>query len=64
MIQETPRLLLRLWHMGDAEAIYRYASGPAVGYLAGWAVHKSVAESIDVIKTSFQNYTTPFGGVC
>ena len=46
---ETNRLLLRRWHEADAEALYRYASDPAVGPAAGWPPHRSVAESRELI---------------
>ncbi len=48
---ETPRLLLRPWTEADAEALYKYASDPAVGPAAGWEVHTSVEESREIIRT-------------
>ena len=50
---ETERLLLRRWDESDAEDLYRYASDPAIGPIAGWPAHKSVDESRDVIKNFF-----------
>lgn len=50
---ETGRLLLRPWEEADAAALYKYASDPRVGPVAGWPPHGSVAESLDVIRTVF-----------
>ena len=46
----TNRLILRRWEDGDAEDLYKYASDPDVGPIAGWPPHQSVDESRDVIK--------------
>lgn len=48
---ETERLILRPWELSDAEALYEYASEPLVGPIAGWAVHTSVENSREIIKT-------------
>lgn len=50
---ETARLLLRPWRESDAEALYRYASDPAIGPIAGWPPHTSVEHSREVIRTVF-----------
>ena len=47
---ETDRLLLRRWKDSDAEDLYKYASDPEVGPIAGWPPHQSVDESRDVIR--------------
>ena len=47
---ETKRLILREWKEEDAEELYKYASDPAVGPIAGWPVHTSVQNSKEVIK--------------
>lgn len=47
---ETDRLLLRPWHIEDAEELYEYAKDPAVGPNAGWKPHDSVEESREIIK--------------
>ena len=47
---ETQRLILRPWQESDAEALYKYASHPDVGPIAGWAVHTSVENSRDIIR--------------
>ena len=47
---ETERLVLRRWEEGDAENLYRYASDPEVGPIAGWPPHRSVEESREVIR--------------
>lgn len=50
---ETERLLLRPWTEADAESLYEYAKDPDVGTPAGWPAHKSVEESLDVIRNVF-----------
>ena len=50
MILETERLLLRPWEDKDAEDLYRYASHPDVGPIAGWPVHTSVENSREIIR--------------
>lgn len=52
---ETERILLRPWHDDDAESLFKYASDPDVGPRAGWPPHKSVDESLEVIRTFFNN---------
>lgn len=47
---ETKRLLLRPWRDEDAEDLYRYASSPLVGPAAGWPVHTSVENSLEIIR--------------
>lgn len=55
---ETDRILLRRWLESDAPALFKYASDPEVGPRAGWPPHKSLEESLDVIKNIFTNDTT------
>ena len=50
MTLETQRLVLRPWAAEDAQELYRYASDPMVGPAAGWPVHRSVAESRQIIR--------------
>ena len=50
MILKTERLILRPWKESDAESLYRYASDPEVGPIAGWPPHQSIEESRDIIK--------------
>ena len=50
MLLETERLILRPWEESDAEDLYRYASDPAVGPIAGWPVHTSVENSREIIR--------------
>ena len=54
---ETDRLILRPWRESDAEALFKYASDPDVGPRAGWPPHKSVEESLQIIKTVFNTPT-------
>ncbi|MBE5905212.1 MAG: GNAT family N-acetyltransferase [Lachnospiraceae bacterium] len=53
MIFETERLILRHWEEADAEDLFRYASDPDVGPIAGWPAHKSLEESREIIRTVF-----------
>lgn len=50
---ETKRIMLRAWREADAEAMYRYASDPDIGPIAGWAPHTSVEYSREIIRTVF-----------
>jgi RimJ/RimL family protein N-acetyltransferase len=50
---ETERILLRSWQDSDAEALFKYASDPEVGPRAGWPPHKSVEDSLEIIRTVF-----------
>ena len=50
---ETDRILLRPWRDSDAEVLYKWASDPDVGPRAGWPPHKSVEESLEIIRTIF-----------
>lgn len=50
---ETDRLILRPWKESDAEALFKYASDPEVGPVAGWAPHTSVENSLEIICTVF-----------
>ena len=50
---QTERILLRPWRDEDASALYKYASDPEVGPRAGWPPHKSVEESLEIIRTLF-----------
>lgn len=50
MILETKRLILRPWKDSDANDLYRYASSPEVGPIAGWPAHTSVQNSLEIIK--------------
>lgn len=47
---QTERLLLRPWRESDAESLYEYAKDPAVGPIAGWSPHRSMAESLHIIQ--------------
>ena len=54
-IMETNRIILRPWRDSDAETLYKWASDPDVGPRAGWAPHKSVEESLEIIRTVFND---------
>ena len=49
----TERLALRPWRESDAAALYEYAKNPNIGPIAGWPAHRSVEESLDVIRNVF-----------
>lgn len=55
---ETDRLILRPWHESDAEALYKYASDPDIGPVAGWPSHTSIEDSLEVIRTVFASPET------
>lgn len=46
----TQRLILRSWKESDADSLYEYAKDPSVGPIAGWPVHTSVENSLEIIK--------------
>lgn len=48
---ETERLILRPWTTEDVNSLYEYAKEPDVGTPAGWPAHKSLEESLEIIKT-------------
>ncbi len=52
---ETSRLILRNWHVDDAEALYTYASDGRVCELAMWPRH----ESVEIFKSSFSKHKEP-----
>ena len=56
-MMETERLLLRPWRDSDAESLFKWASDPDVGPRAGWPPHKSVQESLEIIRTVFKDAT-------
>jgi RimJ/RimL family protein N-acetyltransferase len=51
MILETERLILRPWEESDADDLFQYAGNPEVGPIAGWAIHTSVENSREIIKS-------------
>ena len=52
---KTERILLRPWCEEDAPNLFKYASDPDVGPGAGWAPHKNEEESLEIIRTFFNN---------
>lgn len=48
----TERLLLRPWAESDAADLFVCARDPQVGPIAGWPPHRSVEESLSVIRTA------------
>lgn len=55
---ESGRIILRRWNEDDAQSLFKYASDPEVGPLAGWPPHKSIEESRTVIRDVFTNDET------
>lgn len=58
MIIETKRLILRPWLDTDAENLFEYAKDDRVGPSAGWPVHTSIENSLEIIKNVLANDTT------
>ena len=56
-VMETSRIILRPWRDSDAAILFKWASDPDVGPRAGWAPHKSVEESLEIIRTVFKDAT-------
>ena len=54
---ETDRIILRPWRDSDAPALYKWAADPDVGPRAGWPPHRSIEESLEVIRTVFHDVT-------
>lgn len=52
-MMETERLIMRPWQESDAAAMFRYASDPDIGPIAGWPTHTSVENSLEIIRTVF-----------
>lgn len=50
---KTERLIMRPWQDSDAASLYTYASDERVGPIAGWPVHMSEKESLEIIRTVF-----------
>ena len=55
---ETKRLILRPWRDTDAPSLFKYASDPEIGPVAGWLPHKSVNDSLEIIRTVFSSPET------
>ena len=55
---QPPHILLRPWSEADAHRLFELASDPEVGPRAGWQPHRSLDESLHIIRTLFLNPTT------
>lgn len=53
MIFKTDELTLRPWKEDDARCLYHFAKNPNIGPIAGWPPHKSLDDSLIIIKTVF-----------
>ena len=58
MILNFGDITLRPWAETDAENLYKLAKNPNIGPNAGWPPHKSIEESLNVIKTIFSKKET------
>ena len=58
MILNFENITLRPWKESDAQDLYNLAKSPNIGPMAGWPPHKSVEESLNVIKTIFSKKET------
>ncbi|HPR79011.1 MAG TPA: GNAT family N-acetyltransferase [Candidatus Limiplasma sp.] len=47
---QTERLVMRMFQPGDAMDVFDYARSPIVGAMAGWAPHKTLLESQQVVR--------------
>ena len=54
----TERLILRPWKDTDAENLYKYAKDPAVGPIAGWPIHSSAENSLEIIRNVLSSEET------
>ena len=50
---ETKRLLLRPFQENDAEAFFACCQNPNLGNNAGWAPHKTLNESREILHSAF-----------
>lgn len=66
MILETRRMILRPWRESDAKSLYEYAKNPTIGPSAGWPVHTSVENSLQIIRhilSADETYAVTLKGV-
>ena len=54
----TERLIFRAWEENDAADLFALASDPQVGSEAGWPPHKSVEDSLQIIRNVLQTPET------
>ena len=54
----SPRLLFREWKEEDKEELFAAASDREIGPMAGWQPHRSVEESLSIIKTILSEENT------
>jgi ribosomal-protein-alanine N-acetyltransferase len=60
---ETQRLLLRKMRLDDAEAMFAYASDPAVARHVLWETHRSIEDSESFLRLAIEGYERgDFGG--
>ena len=54
----SPRLLFREWREEDKEELFLAASDNEIGPMAGWQPHKSVEDSLNVIRNVLSEENT------
>lgn len=54
----TERLIFRAWEENDAADLFELASDPQIGPEAGWPSHKSVEDSLQIIRNVLQTSET------
>ena len=54
----SPRLLFREWREEDKEELFAAASDREIGPMAGWQPHRSVEESLSVIRNILSDENT------
>lgn len=53
MVFQTEHLILRPWKDRDAEQLYQWAQDPLIGSAAGWNAHRSVEDSLMMIRGQY-----------
>ena len=61
MEMTTKRLILRSWEENDAADLYALASDPQIGPAAGWPPHKSMKDSLQIIRNVLQLLRCRYG---
>ena len=58
VVLTTERLTLRPWREADLADFYEYARVDGVGQMAGWTPHRSIEESVTVLRSFIQHKKT------
>ena len=57
-VLKTERLILRAWKEEDVCDLYEYARVDGVGQMAGWLPHKSIEDSLEILKMFIEEKKT------